>query len=69
MAPDEADAALSRELRYLARVEFVRRVTIEECALVAERTLAPKLSGDPDPMAMKVANAIRAVAQRQGVDK
>lgn len=35
--PEEADAELARRLRTMAEVESIRRYTIEQAALVAER--------------------------------
>lgn len=59
----KADEALSRKLRHRARIEHVRRETIERAALVAERILAPDSARTSPPEAMLVANAIRALAR------
>lgn len=71
MTPERADADLARKLRHLARIEFVRRQTIEECALTDERVMCPALGGEQEAQAraMAVANAIRGLTRKSTFTK
>lgn len=73
MTPEQADEALSRELRHRARLEFQRRSLIEQAALIVERGCD---RNDPDGFrkqanqarVLRLANRVRALeTQAPGV--
>lgn len=65
ISPEEADAELTRRLRREAELEWMRRYTIEQAALVVERAAMIKDVGvkeyTKEQMARRAMNAARSV--------